>query len=190
MALIDHTARALSRLILQYKDATNIRAIVEAVGAELDDLEQVNDDLFNLRSIYSATGSQLDGWGEILDLTRAGRTDAEYRTRLFIRIAELSSEGSIEDVVQLYFNLMVPTWVELHEQYPASFTMLAKDPSPIGETSEIRNAVAAAKAAGVAFDLFTSTSPAFAFLADTDPDTDGFSSVGAPTTGGTFASVL
>jgi hypothetical protein len=190
MALVNHTTRALGRLILQYKDATVIQAIISAFGTQLNELEQANEDLLTLRSIFTATGAQLDIWGVILDLDRAGRTDDEYRTRLFIKIAEYYSEGTISDVVQLYTNLMVPTWVKLTEQYPANFMMHAKDPNPIGSTSEIRDAIQAAKAAGVGFDLTFSTSPAFAFLADPDPDTDGFSSVAAPTTGGIFASVL
>lgn len=168
----------------------NIQAIIASFADQTQLEEGMYFDLLDERSIYTAVGTQLDGWGEILDQDRAGRTDDEYRARLFIRIAELTSEGTIADVVQLYFNLMVPTWVEYREQYPAAFTMLAKDPVPIGAASEIRNAVLAAKPAGVEFDLFTSTTPAFAFLADPDPDTDGFSSIAAPTTGGILASVL
>lgn len=190
MSLINHTSRMIGRLILQYKDAENLQAIISAIGNELEELEQVNSDLLNLRSIYTATNAQLDGWGEILDVPRAGRTDDEYRARLFIKIAEITSEGTAEDLIQLYLNLMDADWIEFHDYYPAAFHMLAKNGSPIGDTTDIRNAITAAKAAGVEYELFVSTSPAFAFLADPDPDTDGFSSLAAPTTGGILSEIL
>jgi hypothetical protein len=77
---IDHTNRMRQHLISQfqwdvidgkiYDDKPVLRAILTAMGAEMDELNQVVNDLKNKRWIDTAEGVQLDGIGEIVDRNR------------------------------------------------------------------------------------------------------------------------
>jgi hypothetical protein len=53
-----------------YDDKPVLRAILTAMGAEMDELNQVVNDLKNKRWIDTAEGVQLDGIGEIVDRNR------------------------------------------------------------------------------------------------------------------------
>jgi hypothetical protein len=77
---IDHTDRMRQHLISQfqwdvidekiYDDKPVLRAILTALGAEMDELNQAVNDLKNKRWIDTAEGVQLDGIGEIVDRNR------------------------------------------------------------------------------------------------------------------------
>lgn len=77
---IDHTDRMRQHLISQfqwdvidekiYGDKPVLRAILSALGAEIDEINQVVDDLKTKRWIDTAEGVQLDGIGQIVDRNR------------------------------------------------------------------------------------------------------------------------
>lgn len=77
---IDHADRMRQHLISQfqweiidskiYGDKPVLRAILSALGAEMDELNQAVNDLKNKRWIDTAEGVQLDGIGEIVDRNR------------------------------------------------------------------------------------------------------------------------
>jgi len=187
---IDHEALMNQRLMTQYKNATNLKKILGTFIDQVQDLEDVLQGYNTETALSTATGQQLDNMGKILNVPRSGYSDSVYRIILYTKIAQIFSEGNIENLISIYKTLMGANVIELNEQYPASITLLARDPSPIGDESLIVVAIREAKLAGVEVALMYSTTPAFAFLADPDTNTDGFSSVSAPTTGGILSSVL
>lgn len=65
-----HTERMISHLIGQFQDKPVIEAELDALGAELELLRQVFDDLKNKRWIDTGEGSQLDGIGTIVNRSR------------------------------------------------------------------------------------------------------------------------
>lgn len=65
-----HTERMISHLIGQFQDKPVIEAELEALGAELELLRQVFDDLKNNRWIDTGEGAQLDGIGTIVNRSR------------------------------------------------------------------------------------------------------------------------
>ena len=77
---IDHTDRMRQHLISQfqwdvingkiYGDKPVLRAILSALGAEMDEINQAVNDLKNKRWIDTGEGVQLDGIGEIVDRRR------------------------------------------------------------------------------------------------------------------------
>ena len=77
---IDHTDRMRQHLISQfqwdvidekvYDDKPVLRALLTALGAEMDELNQTINDLKNKRWIDTGEGVQLDGIGEIVDRNR------------------------------------------------------------------------------------------------------------------------
>lgn len=65
-----HTERMISHLIGQFQDKPVIEAELDALGAELELLRQVFDDLKNKRWIDTGEGAQLDGIGTIVNRSR------------------------------------------------------------------------------------------------------------------------
>lgn len=65
-----HTERMISHLIAQFHDKPVIEAELDALGAELELLRQVFDDLKNKRWIDTGEGAQLDGIGTIVNRSR------------------------------------------------------------------------------------------------------------------------
>ena len=65
-----NTERMISHLIAQFHDKPVIEAELDALGAELELLRQVFDDLKNKRWIDTGEGAQLDGIGTIVNRSR------------------------------------------------------------------------------------------------------------------------
>ena len=70
MSVINHRDLAESRLVTQFKEATNLIAYIRALLKGSDDLEDVYNDLINNRWIDTAVGAQLDVLGEIVGIPR------------------------------------------------------------------------------------------------------------------------
>ncbi len=68
--IIDHKKLAISRLITQFKESTNLISYIKTLLIEADTLEQTFQDIINLRFLDNATGAQLDVLGVIVGQTR------------------------------------------------------------------------------------------------------------------------
>lgn len=92
---IDHKLLALSRLVTQFKESTNLQNYICALLSEANVLEQVFQDLLELRYLDTATGAQLDVVGEIVGQSRE-LVDAEiFEYFGFATHAQAQSYGSI-----------------------------------------------------------------------------------------------
>lgn len=67
---INHTTQAISRLLTQYREASNLIAYISAFTDESDQLETMFQDLLNDRWIDTAEGAQLDIIGLIVGQSR------------------------------------------------------------------------------------------------------------------------
>lgn len=65
-----HAERMESHLIAQFDNKPVLYAILEALGAEMDEIKQACDDLKNKRWIDTGEGVQLDNIGTIIDRPR------------------------------------------------------------------------------------------------------------------------
>lgn len=68
--MVDRVAQAEGLLIEQYRDSENLKALIGAATAELQESEQAHIDLLNNRSIDTAIGVNLDIIGRILVIDR------------------------------------------------------------------------------------------------------------------------
>jgi len=187
---IDFEDEAIDRLLHQYKEAENLKSVVRTIADqcyyEVDTLETI----LSSESLSTAIGEQLDGFGKILNLPRGSLSDSLYRTALYLKIYMVNSEGTIEDLVKIFGSLMNSDHVEIHEYFPAAFSIQASVPvEPDMETA--RTAVELCKAAGVEIgSLSLTTSPAFAFAEYVGPDeTAGFDD-GTGTVGGVLSTAF
>src|SRR5690606_7213019 len=92
-------AAALSRLVTQFRDKPRIEALLKAIAAQVQQLEDVATDLLEKRWLDSAEGAQLDGLGRILGLDRGAWDDEQYRARLRVRIRILLADGTPENII-------------------------------------------------------------------------------------------
>lgn len=110
---IDHRALALSRLITQYRESTNLRDYLYGLLVESPNLEQVFQDLINKRSINTATGANLDNIGSIVgQLRQVGDQtldDDDYRKFIKAKIVRNYTRATPEEIIaSVIFILDVP----------------------------------------------------------------------------------
>jgi hypothetical protein len=174
METINHLTRAQGHLLNQYQDAANLSSIIATFAGQTQELENALQEFFTKRSLAVATGAQLDVLGEILGMERGSYADATYRALLYLRVAQYNSEGTIEELIGIYKNIMGSSYVFFQELFPASFSMMAINPAPIASPAEVFKIITNAKAAGIGNELLAAVYPAFAFLDDPIGTTGGF----------------
>ena len=96
----------------QFQNRENLDAIITAIGEQMTELEQVNEDLINLTDVDTATGKNLDMVGEIVGISRIDAysllevtrlqdmTDETYRKVLQFQILKNNSDGTYEDIMK------------------------------------------------------------------------------------------
>lgn len=77
--IIDHPDRMVAALPWPLLAAPRVVALVRAVGAQIQQLEDVAWDLVYERQLPSAVGAQLQVWGELLDEPQGELTVQEWR---------------------------------------------------------------------------------------------------------------
>jgi len=109
------------------KFSPNIKALVNTITPELQELHDAQKDVYANINIFEAIGSQLDDiFGNLLDLERIpGQSDAKYRTVLLARITVLSRSGDIVTLKGLYRSLTGSSLISLIEFQSAAFKMNA-----------------------------------------------------------------
>lgn len=98
----NYAAFALARLLYQYQQSTNLRAIVSTVASQLQELENVAADVLSGRVLDVATGEQLDGVGQYAGLARSGMSDDEYRAAIRLQIARNNSQSNASSVFSIF----------------------------------------------------------------------------------------
>src|SRR5690606_30235819 len=79
------TADPLRRLVEQFRGKPRIEALLRAIAAQVQQLEDVATDLLEKRWLDTAEGAQLDGLGRLLGHGRVAWDAEQYRARLLLR---------------------------------------------------------------------------------------------------------
>ncbi len=98
---VDHTAIALARLPQQFRDKTNIEALIRALVGPATAIETALLALLAERSVTVAVGDQLTVLGDIVGQGRAGLDDDDYRRYIRARIATNKSNGLVSDLIKV-----------------------------------------------------------------------------------------
>lgn len=156
--ITDHATRAKDRLPDQFNGATNLLALLDALGSRYQGIEDVLYDLYANRTITNSTGKQLDNAATILNVVReVGELDNAFRARIFAATSQLEKSGEPESVIELYKFLLNPLLVRFQEIYPAGFQLTAHiDTDPNDPTTDTNNRAAmdVIKAGGVEMLLY------------------------------------
>jgi len=107
----------------QYKESVNINNLLQIITEQFDDLKVVNNDLASILDYQMLEGKLLDLLGSIIRETRNGAGDDTYKTNISNRIAQNTSTGQVNQVLQIVATLTKSDLVIYSDNPPASFTL-------------------------------------------------------------------
>lgn len=122
--ITDHAIQAKNRLIQQYKGRERIELLIDCLfGEQIQEVEDALVGMDRRLNIDLMSGVQLDGIGEIVGQPRAGMSDATYKLFLKGRIGKNTSEGTLEEVIQVWKLITSANEVQALENYPAEIQL-------------------------------------------------------------------
>jgi hypothetical protein len=95
-------------------------AKLSGFNAQLEEIEGVMQELLSERDINNSVGAQLDVVGSIVNESRRGRIDPEYRAAIKQRIS-LRFSGTPEDIIEIVLALYGGTYVDYVPTFPGKF---------------------------------------------------------------------
>lgn len=177
----DYQAKQRRLVVEQYERAENLLSILEIFASQVLDIEKTAIDVIVSTQLSNSVGVQLDGIGDIVGISRDGRSDDEYRNVIYSTIIINHSGGQVETVIEQIRILTDATDIQVEEIYPARMRITVNASSVVSGFNRIVDNISAA---GVAVDivLVDPDEPPFAFE-DDDPTTGGFGE-------GAFATII
>ncbi|MGD9157047.1 MAG: DUF2612 domain-containing protein [Desulfobacteraceae bacterium] len=120
----DYPQIAFNLLIQQYKESSNLMAVLEAQGLQANELEQAIFEVRDLFFLDTAEGVQLDVIGKIFNLRREGLSDEDYRDAIEIKWS-LRVSGTVDEIINVLKFAYGATSVDYIPAYPAGFVLIA-----------------------------------------------------------------
>ena len=152
-------ADPLRRLVEQFRSKPRIEALLKAIAAQVQQLEDVATDLREKRWLDTAEGAQLDGLGRILGLDRGAWDDEQYRARLRFRIRVLLADGTPENIITTLALLSEGRPVQLIEAHPAELRIVMGGAVAPEAEDALRETALSIKPPGVALWLESGNNP-------------------------------
>lgn len=168
----DHLAAARDTWLSQDRDRPRLAALMAAICAQVQDLEDRLFDAWLSRPITVATGDGLDLWGELLGEPREGAADGEYRGFLQARLIVLRSTGRIDELL-LVAGLISAGVATYSTAYPAGYRIAVEVGDVMSDALAARvvRTLDAMRPAGVGADVVELVTGGFRF--DVTPGFDG-----------------
>jgi len=168
----DHRARMLRRMLAQFRDLPDFKAILRAFAGVGQTLE---DEIFGVlisTTFDVATGNDLDHWGALVGEVRDGLTDAEYRQIIQGRVQANAASGTRDELIRIVQTVTAPSVVTHADYPPASACITARRPEPMSDNYARRAGavVRVAKPAGVALCLIEAAAGYFGFEGDPEAE--------------------
>ena len=183
-----HQQDSIDLLITQYKGKQNAEDWAGIWGSQIQELEDVYCDMADKRNLDNAFGALLDLMGTIVVQDRQGFDDTFYQALLKAKVAENTSQGDIDSVVNATALLTGASLVHLQEWPAAAFGLYIDtqiDASLINFFYERLNRV---DSAGVRLEALICFDPDEAFAFEGGPgNAAGFGDSTNAATGGVLA---
>lgn len=190
MTLIsNHSELAKSRLLEQFKRKPKLAALIDAIIAPIQDIENELQNIELDRALDSAIGYQLDLLGTIVGAVRAiGETDDDFRATLRATIVENISQGEPERMISIYKTLVGAALVVLDDDAFGGVGLM----SEVSLTDQdfinlVFRRIEVTAAAGVRVDFIGHFDAAEPFSFSGNLPASGFGSVTDAGVGGKFA---
>lgn len=191
----EHAALALARMVEQFQTADNLRALLTAFIAPLQEIDDAVWQLYMERWPAVATGINLDVLGAIVGQAREGRDDTTYRLWIQARVYVNRSTGAADDTLRVLQLIASGSTVTLTEYAPAAYKVevlgLTPDPTSVWQILRL------VKPAGVRMSFaYSPFAPAnlFTFAPGSTlvsgNSAQGFGDATTPATGGHLAGLL
>lgn len=123
---INHREQGKSRLLHIFKDKPSILALLDTYMKQYNSLELVVYQLLetrNLSDLESVDGVYLDEVGDIVGESRLGRSDADYRRGITLRIGVNNTQATPNYLMQLLKSTTESDDVRYYPHYPASYSL-------------------------------------------------------------------
>lgn len=147
--ITNHVDQGLAALIEQYRDSTNLKALLSSFVARAQGFEDVSYDVLVKRGLEAAEGQQLDDIGLVVNQPRAAEDDDLYRVRLRARIKTNISEGTVENLITI-LKLITNTSVQVIDNGFASASISITSTTLTNEVARISGQFSAdAKPVGI-----------------------------------------
>lgn len=117
---VDILEKGNDRLLYQYKDQSNIVALLNSYLKQLDKTQEDTFHILDNYNVYTAVGTSLDYIGELVGVARTSSLDEEYRKEILRQIFINNSEGTPKSVLTLLKALSEGSDVRLFEHYPCN----------------------------------------------------------------------
>ena len=193
-----HVEDGLGRLAEQYKNRPKIVAVHSALYNQIQELEDAIFAIDAGRQLWNGVtspsiGQQLDNLGTIVGISRNGLSDAQYLLFIFGKVAENFSDTTLESISSVVGYLFQAQQIIIQELPPAGLMIEAFGSQiPQNLYSFAKILITNAMGAGVEL-VFASAYPdvdMFSFAGPNTNDSNGFSSINSPLSGGQFAGTI
>lgn len=98
-----------------------VTAALSGAAWGIQELEGIFFELFGLRPLPVAAGEQLDRWGDLLNHTRDGRSDADYRNSLFLARRANGTRSTIPEILEAGQEQPETIFIQLQEALEAYY---------------------------------------------------------------------
>jgi len=171
----DHMARARATLTAKVRALPTLVRILDAIGQQVQEVEDVLLDLQLVLDPEEATGAQLDRLGKLVGERRAGLTDEVYRRFVLAAARLIVAQGTVNEVVELLALLTDGDDVTYTSAYPAGYWISYVVPTALGAglRARIKARLVEATPAGVSVDLVEGEGNLFRLDSSTMDGPDG-----------------
>ena len=175
---VDHASVAITRLKSQFIGCPRIEALVRAIGAGVQALEEEIFTLIVARTLTASTGAQLDQWGSVVGEPRGGLPDSSYRLLINVRAFANRSRGSNDQLIEIAQITTAPSEVRQVDMFPAGLQINIRRDTLMSERrrGRVRRLLKDVKPAGVALLVVESVGGGFGF--EGNPDAGGYNQGG------------
>jgi hypothetical protein len=187
-----HLENAISRLLYQFQGKTGVEGLIGAQAKQIQEMEDAGIDFLTKMPLQTSSGAVLDRWGIVLNEQRLGESDSDFRSRLFFKISRNISNGTPEELISFFAELLQADNVQISEIYPGQVWMAATGGTNPASPVSVRNQLQQLAPSGVKIGLLVAgfNEHPFSFAGHPNPNARGFDTYPTQDIGGFFVSVF
>lgn len=186
---LNHAEKVEELQVEQFKGQPRFSALLQALAAEVQEVEDATFELIVGRALATASGAALERLGRSLGQRRLGFSDEDFRRLIAARIQRNISQGEPNRLIAIACLLLGADVAVLHEIFPGKVEISVD--SDFVPTFDVRGILDEAALAGVRVVAVIAAAPdgeAFAFEGSTTGE--GWGTLTDPTIGGKLSHLL